>query len=45
MNSNLEKRLRAVDREALLDWVLEKTARRGEERTNKKTVYRRAFLC
>ena len=31
MNSNLEKRLRALDREALLDWVLEKTARRGEE--------------
>ena len=31
MNSNLEKRLRAFDREALLDWVLERTARRGEE--------------
>ena len=31
MNAELEKKLRALDREALLDWVLEKTARRGEE--------------
>lgn len=31
MNEELEQRLRTLDREALLDWVLEKTARRGEE--------------
>lgn len=31
MNNVLAKRLRAFDREALLDWVLERTARRGEE--------------
>ena len=31
MNEELEKRLRALDRETQLDWVLEKTARRGEE--------------
>ena len=31
MNAELEKKLRTLDREALLDWVLEKTARRGEE--------------